>query len=132
MLRKLAERFRQSNEELAICCPCMARLGCSRAGIGGNSEPENQSGIWAFPGRHTYSISDAAVGTLIAELAEMGFSNVLGADPYIAEDIVRPSGARILKCEADKIEGQFDVVMMHHSLEHIWDQKRLPLTSPAW
>jgi 2-polyprenyl-3-methyl-5-hydroxy-6-metoxy-1,4-benzoquinol methylase len=30
--------------------------------------------------------------------------------------------ARVLKCEVDEIEGQFDVVMMHHGLEHIWDQ----------
>jgi SAM-dependent methyltransferase len=63
-------------------------------------------------------------GGLIASLAEMGFHNVLGADPFIPQDIVHSNGARVLKCEADEIEGQFDVVMMHHSLEHIWDQNR--------
>ena len=54
----------------------------------------------------------------------MGFPNVLGADPFIPHDIVHSNGARVLKCEANEIEGQFDVVMMHHSLEHIWDQQR--------
>jgi SAM-dependent methyltransferase len=62
-------------------------------------------------------------GSLIASLADIGFSNVLGADPFIPHDIVHSNGARVLKCEADKVEGQFDVVMMHHSLEHIWNQK---------
>jgi SAM-dependent methyltransferase len=63
-------------------------------------------------------------GNLIARLAEIGFHNVLGADPFIPHDIVHSNGARVLKCEANEIEGQFDVVMMHHSLEHIWDQHR--------
>jgi 2-polyprenyl-3-methyl-5-hydroxy-6-metoxy-1,4-benzoquinol methylase len=61
-------------------------------------------------------------GNLIASLAEVGFRNVLGADPFIPHDIVHSNGARVLKCEANVVEGQFDVVMMHHSLEHIWDQ----------
>jgi SAM-dependent methyltransferase len=61
-------------------------------------------------------------GNLIASLAEVGFRNVLGADPFISHDIVHSNGARVLKREANEIEGQFDVVMMHHSLEHIWDQ----------
>jgi SAM-dependent methyltransferase len=61
-------------------------------------------------------------GNLIASLAEVGFRNVLGADPFISQDVVHSNGARVLKCEASKVEGQFDVVMMHHSLEHIWDQ----------
>jgi SAM-dependent methyltransferase len=63
-------------------------------------------------------------GNLIASLAEIGFSNVLGADPYIAQDVAHSNGARVLKREADEIEGEFDLVMMHHSLEHIWDQHR--------
>ena len=61
-------------------------------------------------------------GNLIASLAEVGFHNVLGADPFIPHDIVHPNGARVLKCEVNEVEGQFDVVMMHHSLEHIWNQ----------
>lgn len=56
-------------------------------------------------------------------LAHIGFPNVLGADPFIPQDIIH-SNARVLKCEVDEIEGQFDVVMMHHGLEHIWDQHR--------
>jgi 2-polyprenyl-3-methyl-5-hydroxy-6-metoxy-1,4-benzoquinol methylase len=63
-----------------------------------------------------------ANGSLIASPADMGFPNVLGADPFIPQDIIHSNGARVLKCEADEIEGQFDVVTMHHSLEHIWDQ----------
>jgi SAM-dependent methyltransferase len=63
-------------------------------------------------------------GNLIASLADLGFSNVLGADPFISADIVHSNGVRIKKCEADRIEGQFDVVMLHHSLEHMWDQQK--------
>jgi SAM-dependent methyltransferase len=61
--------------------------------------------------------------SLIASLAHFGFPNALGADPFIPQDIVH-STARVLKCEVVEIEGQFNVVIMHHSLEHIWDQPR--------
>src|SRR4051812_45698876 len=74
--------------------------------------------------RRRSSILDVGCGTglLINDLAEAGFANVLGVDPYIAGDIEYPSGARVVKGSLDDMEGTFDVVMMHHSLEHVPDQ----------
>lgn len=62
-------------------------------------------------------------GGLIASLRDIGFRNVIGADPYISSEIIHRNGVRVLKCEAGEIEGEFDVVMMHHSLEHVRDQR---------
>jgi SAM-dependent methyltransferase len=61
-------------------------------------------------------------GEFIDDLRNIGFSSVLGADPFIQDDIAHPNGVRVLKREAADVDGSFDVVMMHHSLEHIWDQ----------
>ena len=63
-------------------------------------------------------------GELIRSLRAAGFQNVLGADPFIEEDIVLPDGVRVLKREDSEVEGSFDLVMAHHSLEHMPDQIR--------
>jgi 2-polyprenyl-3-methyl-5-hydroxy-6-metoxy-1,4-benzoquinol methylase len=64
-------------------------------------------------------------GDLIFTLREIGFRNVLGADPFIANTIYHPKGVKVLKSTAGEIEGRFDLVMMHHSLEHIWNQREI-------
>ena len=64
-------------------------------------------------------------GHLIAALRDIGFRHVLGVDPFIAAEILHRNGTRVLKCEAGEVTGQFDLVMMHHSLEHVWDQHQI-------
>lgn len=69
-------------------------------------------------------ILDVGCGTgmVVRDLAEIGFTSVLGVDPYIAADIEYPFGARVRKAFVHEIEGSFDLIMLHHSLEHISDQ----------
>ena len=64
-------------------------------------------------------------GELIASLFSLGFRKVVGADPFISGNTTHTNGPPVLKCEASDIEGQFEVVMMHHSLEHIWNQCKI-------
>jgi SAM-dependent methyltransferase len=61
-------------------------------------------------------------GELIRSLRAAGFENVLGADPFIEEDILLPNGVRVLKRRDNEMEGSFDLVMAHHSVEHMPDQ----------
>lgn len=63
-------------------------------------------------------------GVLIADLKDVGFQHVIGVDPFISKNIVHKNGAQVLKCESDEITDQFDLVMMHHSLEHVLDQQK--------
>jgi len=48
-----------------------------------------------------------------------GFTNLLGIDPYIAEDIQHECGVRILKKELREVGGKFDLIMLHHVFEHL-------------
>ena len=57
----------------------------------------------------------------LSELNSMGFTNLLGIDPYI-EGNTQADHIRIEKLSVDKVSGKFDLVTMHHSLEHIEDQ----------
>jgi SAM-dependent methyltransferase len=61
-------------------------------------------------------------GKLLCALREIGFRNLLGVDPFVARDIDYSNGVRIVKNELANIDGTWDVVMFHHSFEHIFDQ----------
>jgi SAM-dependent methyltransferase len=58
-------------------------------------------------------------GKLLIFLSEMGFKNLLGVDPFIAQDIEYANGLKILKNEVWAVNGLWDIVMFHHSFEHI-------------
>ncbi|WP_404827007.1 class I SAM-dependent methyltransferase [Ferribacterium limneticum] len=51
----------------------------------------------------------------------MGFSYLEGVDPYVASDIDYANGVSVRKGEIDSVAGGYDLVMMHHSLEHVPD-----------
>lgn len=61
-------------------------------------------------------------GKLLCSLREIGFRNLLGVDPFVTGDIDYSNGVRIVKNDLANIDGAWDVVMFHHSFEHIFDQ----------
>jgi len=61
-------------------------------------------------------------GMLLRDLARLGFLRVTGVDPHIAHDLELPGGGRVLRRTLGEVEGEFDLIMFHHSLEHISDQ----------
>jgi SAM-dependent methyltransferase len=60
-------------------------------------------------------------GRLIRQLFDAGFRQVLGVDPYLANAVAERDGFRILKAPLTAVEGKWDVVMFHHSFEHVPD-----------
>ncbi len=60
-------------------------------------------------------------GTLLCYLRELGFRNLLGIDPFSAQDIEYHNGLRIKKGDIDSVEGKWDLVMFNHSFEHVPD-----------
>ena len=67
------------------------------------------------------SILDIGCGTghLLKEMAIWGFNNLTGLDPFIKENIIYPSGVQIYKKNIFEHTGQYDLLMMHHSFEHM-------------
>lgn len=61
-------------------------------------------------------------GKLLHLLKEYGFNNSLGIDPFIDCDIEYSNGLRILKKHLVELEETFDLIMFHHSFEHIPNQ----------
>lgn len=73
---------------------------------------------------HDSRILDVGCGSgwRLFALREAGFVNTLGIDPFIGSDIAYANGLKIMKRTIHDGEGRWDVVMYHHSLEHIPDQ----------
>jgi SAM-dependent methyltransferase len=54
-------------------------------------------------------------------MSEAGFVNMTGIDPYLPEDRHFDGGSRILRRAIEEMDGQFDLIMLHHSFEHVPD-----------
>ncbi|HTE33444.1 MAG TPA: class I SAM-dependent methyltransferase [Chryseolinea sp.] len=52
-------------------------------------------------------------------LAEMGYKNLLGCDPYLPDTIHYPNGLVIKNTDVFEIIGAWDIIIYHHSFEHV-------------
>jgi SAM-dependent methyltransferase len=60
-------------------------------------------------------------GHRLYELNNAGFHRLLGIDPFIKSDIHYPNGLTIKKQTLEEVAGDWDVIMFHHSFEHLID-----------
>lgn len=58
-------------------------------------------------------------GKLLYRMGNAGFSNLTGIDPFIEKDIYYKNGVKIFKKQLSEIEEKFDLIMLHHSFEHM-------------
>ena len=58
-------------------------------------------------------------GKLLLRMQRDGFLNLTGVDPYIKEDIHYRNGVNVFKKEIFELNGHYDLIMSHHSLEHM-------------
>lgn len=75
-------------------------------------------------------------GKLLLDLSLLGFTNLVGIDPFIERDIHYSDHVRILKRSLNDMHEQFDLVMFNHSFEHMPDplgtlQKAHELVKPG-
>lgn len=71
--------------------------------------------------RHSSKILDigSGNGTFLLDLNDLGFTNLTGVDPFIVENINYECGIKILKKNINEVEGEFDLITLNHSLEHM-------------
>lgn len=60
-------------------------------------------------------------GILLNRLKKVGFNNLLGIDPFIRENIRYDNGLTIEKKSIHEVNGVWDLIMFHHSYEHVPD-----------
>ncbi len=69
----------------------------------------------------TSSILDVGCGKgkLLLDFRLLGFSNLLGIDPFVKNDVTYENGVRVLSKNLEELDQEFDFVMLHHSFEHM-------------
>ncbi len=89
------------------------------AGIS-TGEVLRKSGIKDFSARFV-DVGCGAHSNWLMHLSALGFYNLIGVDPFIKADIQR-GNIRIYKGELGNVHGQFDLITLNHSLEHMPQQ----------
>jgi len=76
-------------------------------------------GLWQL--KKNSSVLDVGCGNgrLLQEMNLWGFNNLTGIDSFIEKDIVYPSGIKIFKQDVFSHVGAYDLIMLHHSFEHM-------------
>ena len=60
-------------------------------------------------------------GSLLYSLKNAGFHRVLGIDPYIENELQYKNGLMIMRQSIHQVTGEWDLIMFHHSFEHVPD-----------
>jgi SAM-dependent methyltransferase len=60
-------------------------------------------------------------GHLLVQMHAAGFRRLAGLDPFLEADVHPAQGLTLHRCELSAVDGPFDLVMLHHSLEHMPD-----------
>jgi len=58
-------------------------------------------------------------GRLLHDLWLDGFRDLTGADPFIDAPLAYDNGIRVRKATLEQVQGSYDLIMMHHSFEHV-------------
>lgn len=87
---------------------------------------------WILPNMFSFnsSIIDIGCGSgrLILKMAQSGFHNVSGIDPFLDDDIVyniKNEEITIKKQDIYELHEHYDFLMLHHVLEHLPDQHKV-------
>jgi len=62
-------------------------------------------------------------GERLYELALAGFTNLRGVEPFIDHDVSVAPGVTVTRGTLEALDGEFDLIMMHHALEHVVDPR---------
>jgi len=133
-IRKKADRLRKIKTDYLLFGKNKILGGLLSIGY---KMPEQYEWVKCAGVKYTDAILDVGTGSgnLLARLFQIGFQNLTGIDPFI--DSSQDQGAvKILKKDIYDVEDQYDLVMMHHSLEHMSDplsvlQQVMKITKPG-
>ncbi len=64
----------------------------------------------------------SGAGQLLSRFYHIGYTDLTGIDPYIESDITYDNSFRIEKKTVFELNRNFDIIMLHHSLEHMDQQ----------
>jgi len=81
----------------------------------------------SVPAQRTMSILDVGCGrgAVLSILRRAGFDRLAGIDPYLPNDVEVLPGLFVRKLSIDQVQEKFDLMMLHHVFEHIWQGEEM-------
>ncbi|MFN3315565.1 MAG: class I SAM-dependent methyltransferase, partial [Raineya sp.] len=64
-------------------------------------------------------------GDLLKKLEKIGCKKLVGIDPYLKENTIYSQNLKILSKDFLEVNDKFDLIMMHHSFEHMHNPKEI-------
>ena len=64
-------------------------------------------------------------GELLFHLNTIGFDKLEGIDPFLKEEIIYSNGLKISNIKLEELKGEWDLIMFHHSFEHIHNPEHI-------
>lgn len=88
--------------------------------------PKYLSWLATLEAKEDDAIADIGCGNgqILHEFKCSGFKNLMGFDPYLSQEISL-SGFSLLRKGLFEIEEKFDIIMLHHSFEHMDDPRKV-------
>jgi hypothetical protein len=116
--KNLRTSLRRIHLRLMLSSPLVARMSSAVFRL------KTLDWIRVFGLERSMRILDVGSGgaLFVRDLRSAGYMQALGLDPYIATDIDDGTGLAVKKAHLSEIDGPWDRIMFHHSLEHIADQ----------
>ncbi|HVX40145.1 MAG TPA: class I SAM-dependent methyltransferase [Gemmatimonadaceae bacterium] len=62
-------------------------------------------------------------GALLADMATAGFDRLAGVDPFLPSEVATDASVQLVRGLVNHVDGLFDLVMLHHSFEHVPDPR---------
>src|SRR5579862_4376020 len=84
---------------------------------------ESLAGLGLTPQSRLLDVGCGAA-PLLFTLREAGFTCVAACEPFIARTITYPNGLTIFKRPVHEMAGTWDVIMFHHTFEHLHDPRK--------
>jgi 2-polyprenyl-3-methyl-5-hydroxy-6-metoxy-1,4-benzoquinol methylase len=82
---------------------------------------------WLKPNMATFKTKildvGCGAGRLLISMQRSGYNNLTGIDPYNKEDIFYDNGVTVYKKEIFEVTEKYDLIMLHHSFEHMGNPK---------
>lgn len=67
----------------------------------------------------------SGTGRLLLSMKRSGYQNLTGIDPYNSEDLFYNNGIKVIRKDVFEMDEQYDLVMLHHSFEHMPNPKAI-------
>ena len=63
----------------------------------------------------------SGTGKFVYDLHNLGYTQAIGIDPFIKENLKYENGTKIYRRELSEISDQYELITFHHTLEHLPD-----------